>query len=171
MKIKVETYKKDNNLFKLNIRILLKDEIGFLFRNIYLLKNEKLIINTPFIKTNTGKKIAFIFSDELKNYISYHVIKNLKDNNNVIFLEWKENQNIHVKKVNKFERNYGFYETKGIYNIFVGKSIQIKHINLILKNNKYKITFPNNGNGKDICFPINNDTRLLIKNKMIKLLA
>lgn len=171
MQIEVETYKKDNNLFKLNIRILLKDEIGFLFRNIYLLKNEKLIINTPFIKTNTGKKIAFIFSDELKNYISYHVIKNLKDNNNVIFLEWKENQNIHVKKVNKFERNYGFYETKGIYNIFVGKSIQIKHINLILKNNKYKITFPNNGNAKDICFPINNATRLLVKNKMIKLLA
>lgn len=171
MKMKIETYKKDNNLFKLNIRILLKDEIGFLFRSIYLLKSERLIINTPFIKTNTGKKIAFIFSDELKNYISYHVIKNLKDNNNVIFFKWKENQNIQLKKVNKFERNYGFYETKGIYNIFVRKSIQIKYINLILKNNKYKITFPNNGNGKDICFPINNDTRLLVKNKMIKLLA
>lgn len=87
MKIKVETYRKSNNLFKLNIKILLKNEIGFLFRNIYLLKGEKLIINTPFIKTNTGKKVAFIFSDELKNYISYHVIKNFKDKNNIIFLE------------------------------------------------------------------------------------
>lgn len=167
MRLEIKIYKNDNKLYYIAVKTLLEDEIQFIFRNIYLLQSEKLVIRTPFIKTNNGKKLAFIFSTELKNYIAYHIIKNFEENN-TIYLDWKNNQNINIKKVNEFERNYGLYETKGIYNIFIGKCIQIKHLNLIFKNNKYNITFPNNGSGKDICFPSNTNTKELVMNKILK---